>query len=64
MRMIYGLDYFELENKIYTKMQYYRAGGLVFNEFIRLRDAPQQRDDTFRVLDNDYKASFVDQTAQ
>ena len=59
-----GLNYFELENKIYQKMQYYNAGGLVFNDFIRLRDATQQRDDAFRVLDNDYKATFHDRSAE
>jgi len=59
-----GLDYFDKENEIYQKMQYYNAGGLVFNDFIRLREATQQRDDAFRVLDNDYKATFHDRSAE
>lgn len=59
-----GLDYFDKESEIYQKMQYYAAGGLVFNDFIRLREATQQRDDAFRVLDNDYKASFHDRSAE
>lgn len=59
-----GLNYFELENKIYQKMQYYSVSGLVFNDFIRLRDATQQRDDAFRVLDNDYKATFHDRSTE
>ena len=59
-----GLNYFDIENKVYQKMQYYNAGGLVFNEFIRLRDATVKQVDAFRVLDNDYKATFHDRSAE
>jgi hypothetical protein len=58
-----GLNYFDIENKVFLKMQYYRAGGLVFNEFIRLRDANEKIGDGFRVISSDYKASFVDRSA-
>ena len=58
-----GLNYFDIENKVYLKMQYWRASGLVFNEFIRLRDANEKIGDGFRVINSDYKASFVDRSA-
>lgn len=58
-----GLNYFDIENKVFLKMQYYRADGLVFNEFIRLRDTNEKIGDGFRVISSDYKASFVDRTA-
>ena len=58
-----GLNYFDIEQKVFLKMQYWRADGLVFNEFIRLRDANEKIGDGFRVINSDYKASFVDRSA-
>lgn len=59
-----GLNYFDIVNKVYTKMQFYDADALLFNDFIRLRFSTEKRPDNIRIVNNDYKATYHDRSRE
>jgi hypothetical protein len=60
-----GLAYFDILNKVYLKMQYWKADGLLeIQEFRRLRLTVEKREDNIRIVNVDYQGTFVDRSAE
>lgn len=57
---IIGLQYYEVENKIFKAFQDWNAGGLLIEPMIRLNESAEIRDDPFTVVIMNYKATFAD----
>lgn len=60
-----GLNYFDILNAIFLKMQYWKADGLLeVQEFRRIRMAVEKREDNLRIVNVDYQGTFVDRSAE
>jgi hypothetical protein len=58
---VQGLQYFEIENKLYTKLQFWDAGGLVtIKPFERTFAVTEKRPDPFRVRAINFNGQYED----
>lgn len=57
-----GLQFWELENKLYVALQGFDAGGIC-QPLTRIREASEQREDWLAVRQGYYNTSFEDQSA-